>query len=165
MLFLGLGLILHKSLKSYSSAVDDAVKGIGGILLLFPFYAGIMGVMKYSGFASLISESISAVATKETYPLFAFISSGLVNLFVPSGGGQWAVQGAILVETSQQLGVSLKQTLMAFSYGDELTNMLQPFWALPLLGITKLKAKEIVPYSLIIMLVSIPIFIIGIYLY
>lgn len=165
LLCLTLGLILHKSLKSYGEAVEEAIKGISGILLLFPFYAGIMGIMKYSGLASLLSEQIASIATENTFPMLTFLSSGIVNLFVPSGGGQWAVQGEVLSETVKTLGLSKTQMIMAFSYGDELTNMLQPFWALPLLGITKLKAKEIIPYTFFIMLVSIPIFLIGIYLF
>ena len=89
------------------------------------------------------------------------ISSGIVNIFVPSGGGQWAVQGPIIVEAATQLGVSIPKSVMALAYGDQLTNMLQPFWALPLLGITGLKAKEILPYTLILLLAGIVIFIGG----
>jgi short-chain fatty acids transporter len=133
--------------------------------MLFPFYAGIMGLMNYSGITASLSELISKYASETTFPLFSFFSSALVNLFVPSGGGQWAVQGPLLLKTSLDLNLPLNQTVMAFSYGDELTNMLQPFWALPLLGITQVKAKEIIPYSMMIMLISVPIFILGIYLY
>jgi len=84
---------------------------------------------------------------------------------VPSGGGQWAVQGPIIVEAAIQLGVSIPKSVMALAYGDQLTNMLQPFWALPLLGITGLKAKEILPYTLILLLAGVVIFIGGLLLY
>ena len=123
-----------------------------------------MGIMKYSGLTASISETITALATKDTLPLFTFFSSALVNMFVPSGGGQWAVQGQIMVEAAIQLEAPIETIVLAFSYGDELTNMLQPFWALPLLGITQLKAKEILPYTTLLMLLAIPLFLIGLYL-
>lgn len=164
-MLLGLGLLLHRSLAAYGAAFDRAMKSAAGILLLFPFYAGIMGIMKYSGLTEIFSSGIAAAATETTFPLFAFLSSGVVNVFVPSGGGQWVVQGPILIGAALENGISIQQTLMAFSYGDELTNMLQPFWALPLLGITGLKAKEILPFCVIVLCVALPIFCLGIYLF
>ena len=98
------------------------------------------------------------ISNEFTYPLFTLISAGLVNLFVPSGGGQWYVQGPIVIQTAIEMKISLSKSIMALAYGDQLTNMLQPFWALPLLGITGLKAKEILPYTLILMLVGFLIF-------
>ena len=89
----------------------------------------------------------------------------IVNVFVPSGGGQWAVQGPIIVETATQLGLSIPKSVMALAYGDQLTNMLQPFWALPLLGITGLQAKEILPYTLILLVAGAIIFIGGLLLF
>jgi short-chain fatty acids transporter len=165
MLFLSLGLLFHHSLKNYSESLEEAIKSVAGIILLFPFYAGIMGIMKYSGLAEYISNTISSFASQDSLPIFTFLSSAVLNLFVPSGGGQWAVQGGIIIDSVKNLGADLEQTIMAFSYGDELTNMLQPFWALPLLGITKLKAKEILPFTIIVMLISIPVFLFGIYLF
>jgi len=85
-----------------------------------------------------------------------------VNFFVPSGGGQWAVQAPIILQSAYELGVSFEKTIMAFVYGDQLTNMLQPFWALPLLGITELKARQILPYTILIMLGGLFIFLLGI---
>ena len=89
----------------------------------------------------------------------------IVNVFVPSGGGQWAVQGPIVIESAHNLGVPLNKSIMALSYGDQLTNMLQPFWALPLLAITQLKAKQILPYTLGLMAVGAVIFIMGLLLF
>ena len=106
-----------------------------------------------------------SISTETTLPIFTFLSAGLVNIFVPSGGGQWAVQGPLVLESAMQLGVPLPKAIMALAYGDQLTNMLQPFWALPLLGITKLKAKEILPYTLLFMLVGGAIYIGGLLLF
>lgn len=158
---LGLGLVLHRSFNSFLHAVDEAIKGAAGILLQFPLYFGIMGIMSSSGMVGQISDFFVSIATDTTLPLFTFLSAGLVNIFVPSGGGQWAVQGPIVIESALKLGVPLNKAIMALAYGDQITNMLQPFWALPLLGITRLKAKQILPYTLILMLVGTAVFMLG----
>ena len=127
-------------------------------MLQFPIYAGIMGLMKYSGLSDVFTSYFINIADVQTFPIITMISAGIVNFFVPSGGGQWAVQGPIIVNAAQQLGVSVNKIVMALAYGDELTNMIQPFWALPLLAITGLKAKSIIKYSGIIMLAGLLIF-------
>ena len=113
-----------------------------------------MGIMKGSGLVGIMSDFFVSISNEQTFPLFTLISAGIVNIFVPSGGGQWAVQGPIIVQAADALNVSLSKSVLALAYGDQLTNMLQPFWALPLLGITKLKAKEILPYTLMLMIVG-----------
>ncbi|MEM7549774.1 MAG: TIGR00366 family protein [Bacteroidota bacterium] len=153
-LLFGLGILLHGSFKNFLKAVENAIHGISGIIIQFPLYAGIMGIMKYSGLVGVFSEAIVSISNTHTFPLLTLFSGALVNTFVPSGGGQWAVQGPILIEAANQLNVSTAKTVMALSYGDQLTNMLQPFWALPLLGITRLKAAQIFPYSLSVLLVG-----------
>jgi len=162
---LGLALLLHGSFKSFLNAVEEAIKGASGILIQFPLYFGIMGIMKDSGMVLLISDFFVSIATETTLPIFTFFSAGLVNLFVPSGGGQWAIQGPIAIESALKLGVPLPKAVMALAYGDQVTNMLQPFWALPLLGITKLKANEILPYTLILMIVGSAVFILGLLIF
>ncbi|MEW5947143.1 MAG: TIGR00366 family protein [bacterium] len=145
--FLVAGFILHASPAAYVRAVADAVRGCGGILLQFPFYAGIMGMMHGAGLVAIISDWFVGFSTGFTYPLFTFVSASIVNVFVPSGGGQWMLQGPIMVEAAPKLGVSFSHTLMAVAYGDQVTNMIQPFWTLPLLGITHLEARQIMGYS------------------
>ena len=112
-----------------------------------------------------ISDFFVSISNELTFPIYTFFSAGLVNIFVPSGGGQWAVQGPMILETALQLNVPLPKAIMALAYGDQITNMLQPFWALPLLGITKLKAKEILPYTLLFMLVGIAVYIGGLLIF
>jgi len=162
---LGLGILLHGNFSQFLKAIDKAIGGASGILIQFPLYFGIMGIMKHSGMINHLSEFFVSISTETTFPIFTFVSAGIVNIFVPSGGGQWAIQGPIIIEASQQLGLSLSKNVMALAYGDQLTNMLQPFWALPLLGITGLKAKEILPYTLMIMAVGAVIFIGGLLVY
>ncbi len=162
---LGLALLFHGSFSNFMSALHEAITGASGILIQFPLYFGIMGIMRDSGMIIQISDFFVSIATETTLPIFSFFSAGLVNIFVPSGGGQWAVQGPIIVESALKLGVPLPKAIMALAYGDQITNMLQPFWALPLLGITKLKAKEILPYTLLLMLVGSAVFLMGLLLF
>ncbi len=151
LLFLTLGLILHGSLRRYREAVANAVAGTSGIVLQFPFYAGIMGVIRSTGLGAMLATWMTSAATPQLYGVLTMFSAGVINLFVPSGGGQWAVQGPVAVEASSALGVPLSQAVMAIAYGDQLTNMLQPFWALPLLAITGAKARDIIGYTALVM--------------
>jgi short-chain fatty acids transporter len=121
--------------------------------------------MRFTGLLAIFANFFIQLSTPESFPFFAYLSSSIVNLLVPSGGGQWQVQGPMLVEAALQLGVPLKKVVMALAYGDQLTNMLQPFWALPLLGITGLKAKDILPYSAIFMLVAGTIYLSILYIF
>ena len=159
--FLFLGFLFFLRPIRYVKAVSEAVKGTAGIILQFPFYAGIMGMMRESGLVEVFSNAMVSASNEITFPVLTFFSAGLVNLFVPSGGGQWAVQGPILIEAASQLGVSSSKTVMALAYGDQWTNMLQPFWALPLLGITGLKAREIIGYTAALMLLVMPLVILA----
>ena len=121
--------------------------------------------MNSTGLVDIFAEFFINISNKNTYPIFTMLSGGLVNVFVPSGGGQWAVQGIIVIQSALELGVSIPKSIMALVYGDQLTNMLQPFWALPLLGITQIKAKELLPYTLIIMLIGIVIFTVNLIIF
>jgi short-chain fatty acids transporter len=162
---LGLAIVLHGSFKSFLQAVEEAIGDIAGILIQFPLYFGIMGIMGGSGMINGISDFFVSISTEVSLPIFTFFSAGLVNIFVPSGGGQWAVQGPLILQSALALNVPLPKAIMALAYGDQITNMLQPFWALPLLGITKLKAKEILPYTLLFMLVGSVIYIAGLLIF
>lgn len=158
LLFLALGLLLHSSIMSYVRAIGDGVRGAAGIILQFPFYFGILGLLKASGLIVQIAAWFVSISSATTFPLLTFLSAGLVNFFVPSGGGQWAVQGPVMLEAVEALGVEPIKVVMALAYGDAWTNMLQPFWALPLLGIMGLKARDIIGYTAFLLLVTGPLF-------
>jgi short-chain fatty acids transporter len=157
-LLLALCFLAHKNVLSFLSALDEAIIGSAGILVQFPLYFGIMSLMNKSGLISEVSIFFVAVSNETTFPLFTFLSAGMVNIFVPSGGGQWAIQGPILIKSALALGLDLPKSILALAYGDQITNMLQPFWALPLLGITKLSAKDILPYTLIMFMVGFTVY-------
>ncbi|MDO5658123.1 MAG: short-chain fatty acid transporter [Paracoccus sp. (in: a-proteobacteria)] len=153
-LFLFAGLALHGSARNVLAALDEAVRGGAGIVIQFPFYAGIAAIMVNSGLAASLSNAFVSISTAETLPFWSFISAGIVNIFIPSGGGQWAVQAPIMLPAAEALGASMEKVSMAVAWGDSWTNMLQPFWALPLLGIAGLKARDIMGYCLIVLVVS-----------
>ena len=164
LILLGLALLAHGSIKNLLSALEKAIGGASGILLQFPIYFGIMGVVTGTGLVNILSGALVSSTNLTTLPLAIFTSSGVLNIFIPSGGGQWAVQGPLVIEACHSMGMSLEKGIMAMAYGDQWTNMLQPFWALPLLGITKLKAQDILPFTLAALIVSGLVFIIGLLL-
>lgn len=158
-IFLFTGILLHGTPRKFLDAFLEATKGASGILLQFPFYAGIMGIMTGVNedgvsLAIIMSNFFVNISTPKTFPLFSFLSAGLVNFFVPSGGGQWAVQAPIIMPAGLEIGVSTAKSAMAIAWGDAWTNMVQPFWALPALGIAGLGAKDIMGYCLIVLLCS-----------
>ena len=158
-IFLFTGIILHGTPRKFIDAFGEATKGASGILLQFPFYAGIMGIMTGTNadgvsLAILMSNFFVNISTPTTFPIFSFWSAGLVNFFVPSGGGQWAVQAPIVMPAGLKIGVSAAKSAMAIAWGDAWTNMIQPFWALPALGIAGLGAKDIMGYCLIVLICS-----------
>ncbi|NMM49195.1 TIGR00366 family protein [Marinigracilibium pacificum] len=161
----GVCIIGQGSIWKFQKVATIAVKESAGIILQFPLYAGIMGIMKYSGLAELMSDQFVAWSTQSSLPIFTFISAAILNIFVPSGGGQWAVQGPILIEAAKSLNVPMGKMVIAMSYGDQITNMLQPFWALPLLGITGLKASRIIPYCIVIFGVGAIIYLVSLALW
>ncbi len=154
-IMLGVGLILHASPTSYLRAVEEAARGCAGIILQFPLYAGVMGIMAASGMLAMFAEVAAQSSSTTTLPLLTFVSAGIVNIFVPSGGGQWAVQGPIALTAGIDANVPVGKMIMSVAYGDQITNMLQPFWALPLLAITGVKARDIVGYTALLMVVAI----------
>lgn len=158
-IFLFTGILLHGTPRRFLDAFLEATKGASGILLQFPFYAGIMGIMTGANaeglsLAVIMSNFFVNISTPKTFPLFSFLSAGIVNFFVPSGGGQWAVQAPIVMPAGLEIGVSTAKLAMAIAWGDAWTNMIQPFWALPALGIAGLGAKDIMGYCLIVLLCS-----------
>ncbi|TVQ58827.1 MAG: short-chain fatty acid transporter [Phycisphaerales bacterium] len=149
--FLALGLVLHNSASRYAAAIEDGARGCAGIILQFPLYAGILGMIRGSGLGAAVSGAFAGAAggSEPLLRVMTFCSAGLVNLFVPSGGGQWAVQAPIALQAAADADADPGAIVMAVAYGDQWTNMLQPFWALPLLAITGVKARDIVGYTAI----------------
>ncbi len=161
--FLVLGLALHARPLAYARSFSAGAQGAAGILLQFPIYFGILGAAKASGILTALSQALIAVAHSLPAPdaaaaVMTYISAAVVNLLVPSGGGQWVLQAPLIVEATTSVGADAGTMVMAFSYGDQLTNMLQPFWALPLLSVTGLKARDLMGYTLLVMMAAAPVY-------
>ncbi|GAF13459.1 short chain fatty acids transporter [Bacillus sp. JCM 19045] len=149
-----LGILFHRTPKRLLNSVTEGVKNAGGIIIQFPFYAGIMGMMVASGLSDQMALWFVHISTEATLPFLTFISAGLINLFIPSGGGQWAVQGPIMIPAAIELGADTARVAMAVAWGDAWTNMIQPFWALPVLAIAGLKVRDIMGFCLILLIWS-----------
>lgn len=149
LVFLTLNLWAHGTPARLITALDQSVRHCGGIILQYPFYAGLSAVLEKSGLGNQLSQWVVAHATAETYPMLCLWAAGLVNFFIPSGGGQWVVQGPVLVQAGEALGVPVAKVALAIAWGDGWTNMLQPFWLLPLLAMARLKLKDVMGYCVL----------------
>jgi len=152
--FLSIGLLLANSPIHYVKLVNNAALTVGPIILQYPFYAGIMGIMADTGLIKILADGIASVATSETLGFFSFLSGGLVNMFIPSGGGQWAVQGPVMIQAAETLNVEPYVIVLGVAYGDQWTNMIQPFWTIPLLAIAGLHMRQIMGYTFVIFIVT-----------
>jgi short-chain fatty acids transporter len=153
-IMLFLGILLHGTPRKFLNSVTHAVKNVSGIVVQFPFYAGIMGMMVASGLSESIALFFVNISTEFTFPFFTFLSAGILNFFIPSGGGQWAVQGPIMIPAGTALGVDIPKIAMSVAWGDAWTNMIQPFWTLPLLAIAGLKARDIMGMCFMVLIFS-----------
>jgi short-chain fatty acids transporter len=156
--FLAAGLLLARSPVHYVELIRDASRTLGPIVLQYPFYAGIMALMTRTDLVHVFSDGFVAIASPATLGFWAFVSGGVLNFFVPSGGGQWAVQGPIFIEAAQKLGVEVPVVVMGVAYGDQWTNLIQPFWTLPMLAIVGLSARSIMGYCFVVLLATFVLF-------
>lgn len=150
--FLALTLLLCRSARHFMQLISNSAPAAAPLIIAYPFYAGIIGVMTESGIVSMMSAWFASIASTESLPIWAFLSAMLVNLFIPSGGAQWVVQGPIFLESARQMAVDPSLIVMAIAYGDQLTNLLQPLPAIPLLALAGLRLKHIMGYAFIFFL-------------
>jgi short-chain fatty acids transporter len=152
--FLATILLLVRSPQELGALIADAARNVGDILLQFPLYAGILGMMTATGLITVFVDFFVGFASASTLGLWAFLAGGFINFFIPSGGGQFAVQAPIFLDAAAQLNVQPEVVIMAIAYGDQWTNMIQPFWALPVLAVAGLGIRDILGYTTIALLVS-----------
>jgi short-chain fatty acids transporter len=161
-IFLMVGLLLHKSPMRYVISMKRSSSNVSGILFQYPFYAGIMGIMLYTGLGERLAQVLASVATVETYPFFAYISGAFVNFAIPSAGGEFAVIGPSIIEAVKEISMTepnsnvqamIARASLSIAYGESMSNMLQPFYLLlvmPIMSIgTKLQARDVVGYLFI----------------
>jgi short-chain fatty acids transporter len=157
-LALMLGLLFHWRPIRYVRAFNAGARTVGPILLQFPLYGGIMGIMTDTGLAGVLAQSFVAFSTQKTLAFWSFVASNLISLFVPSGGGHWAVQGPFLVPAAVKLGADPAMAAMGTAMGEQTANMIQPFWALPILAIAGLGIKDIMGYCVIALVIGLLIY-------
>jgi len=147
--FLTAGILLHRSPASVMKAAKESASFVYNIILQFPFYSGMYGIIKGSGLSNVIGNAFVRIATPKTLPLVVYWYSGIVNYFVPSGGSKWAVEAPYITEAAKTLGVGFDKIVVSYAWGDMMTNLLQPFWAIPLLSAGGIEFKEILGYEMI----------------
>ena len=152
--FLMLGLALHASPVAYVRAIDAAASQVGSMILQYPIYGGIMGILTATGLAGVISKAFVAVATAHTLPFWSYIASLFITMLVPSGGGHWAVQGPFVVPAAVQLGASPAAVAIAVAAGESVAYMLQPFFALPVVAIAGIGIQRVMGYTVITFLMT-----------
>jgi short-chain fatty acids transporter len=149
-----LALLLHPSPSSFTRAATRGATYLHGIVIQFPFYAGMYGLIKYSGLAEIIARWFTSIASPKTFPIFIYWYSGLLSLFIPSGGSKWAIEAPYVVAAARSLMVPVPQAILAYAWGDMSTHFLQPFWAIPLLAIARVEFKDIIGYLAILFVVN-----------
>jgi short-chain fatty acids transporter len=150
LLFLSLGFLLHPTVASLLQAAEEGIRPLHGVVLQFPLYAGIAGIIEGTGLASVFASWFLAVANARTYPLVVFWYSAVLDYFVPSGGGKWAIEASYVLRAGAELGVGVPEVAMAYAYGDMATNIIQPFWAIPLLGVARLDFRDILGFEILV---------------
>lgn len=152
--FLCLVLLLVRNARELGQLVSRAAANVGEILVQFPLYAGIMGIMTATGLVTILADFFVSISTETTLGLWAFFAGGIVNVFVPSGGGQFAIQAPIFLDAAKQLGVDPAIVVMGVAYGDQWTNMIQPFWALPMLAIARLRIRDVMGFTTVTLVIT-----------
>ena len=151
--FLVAAVLLQGRPSNLVRAFSNGARTASGVILQFPFYAGIFGVINNTDLGAWLGQFFVRIATTETYPLVVYFYSGFMNLFVPSAGSKWLIEAPYLLPAAKELGVSATTTVLAYAYGDSTTNLIQPFWAIPLLTVTGLRFGDVLGYTGIIAIV------------
>ena len=164
MVFLIGALLLQGRPRNLVRAVTHGATTASGIILQFPFYAGIFGVINNTGLGAWLGELFVQIATTETYPAIVYLYSGFMNLFVPSAGSKWLIEAPYLLPAAKELGVSATTTVLAYAYGDSTTNLIQPFWAIPILTVTGLRFGDVLGYTGLVAIACFGISMIAMYI-
>jgi short-chain fatty acids transporter len=157
LMFITVGLLLHWRPKRFMRAVADCVPATGGVLIQFPFYAVIFGMIVGTGIADRLAKLFASISTHNTYPLVVAVYSAVLGVFIPSGGSKWIVEAPYVLQAANLHQVHLGWVVQIYNASEALPNLINPFWMLPLLGILKLKARDIVGYGMLQLAVHVPV--------
>jgi short-chain fatty acids transporter len=148
-IFMFLGLLLYSSPRQYINAISEAARSVGGMILQYPFYAGIMGMMAGSGLVKIIASWFIAISSPQTLPFYGWLSSMVINFFTPSAGGHWVIQGPFMIEAAKAMGADIGKAAMSVQLGNSWQDIIQPMWLLPALAISGLGIRDIMGYNVI----------------
>ena len=157
LIFITLGLLLHWRPKRFLQAVGNAVPATGGVLVQFPFYAVIFGMIAGTGISGWLAQLFARVTTQSTYPLLVALYSAVLGVFVPSGGSKWVMEAPYVLQAANLQRVHLGWVVQIYNAAEALPNLINPFWMLPLLGLLRMKARDLVGYGTLQLMVHIPI--------
>jgi short-chain fatty acids transporter len=152
--FLMIGLLLHWRPRSFLRAVNDAVPAVTGVLIQFPFYGGIFGIITFSALSGKLAHFFVSYSTTGTYPLLVTVYSAFLGMFVPSGGSKWIIEAPYILQAAKDLHVNLGWVVQIYNTAEALPNLINPFWMLPLLGLLKVKARDLIGYGLLYLMVN-----------
>jgi short-chain fatty acids transporter len=155
--FLLLGFLLHKTPARLMSAVQGATPAVWGVILQFPFYAGIAGIITSTHLSQQIAHAFVGISSPGTFPAIVAIYSAVLGVFVPSGGSKWVVEAPYVMAAAHELKVHLGWVVAAYDLGEALANLVQPFWMLPILGLFGLRARDVMGYTFIVFLILVPV--------
>lgn len=145
-----LAMLLHWHPKSFLHACEEGIKHTWGVVIQYPLYGGIFGLMSYTELGSVLTHFFVNVSSPRLFPIVVYVYSAILNYFVPSGGSKWIVEAAYLIPAGQALGVSIPTVTLSYAYGDMTTNLIQPFWAIPILAVAGLRFGDILGYCCIL---------------
>jgi short-chain fatty acids transporter len=154
LLFLMMGLLLHWRPRSFVRSVNNAIPSISGVLIQFPFYGGIFGIITLSRISAHLAGFFVKFSSTATYPLVIAIYSALLGMFVPSGGSKWIIEAPYILQAAKNLHVNLGWVVQIYNTAEALPNLINPFWMLPILGILKVKARDLIGYGLLYFFVN-----------
>lgn len=163
--FIVLGILAHRTLINYTKAVSKGASAAAGIILQYPFYAGIMSIMDGSGLVNWISDLLLKASSYQTFELACYFSSLIISIFVPSAGGHWVVQAPFMLPAASALGVEPWKVAMGVAWGESIWNVVCPFWALPLLAIANISIRDLIGFSMLLFIVGNIVAITGILLF
>ncbi|BCQ56617.1 short-chain fatty acid transporter [Burkholderia gladioli] len=152
------GVILHGYPLAYADAIKNAAKQTGSMMLQYPLYGGIMGMMDATGLPDVISHFFIAISNAHTLPFWSYVCSLIVTFFIPSGGGHWAVQGPFVVPAAVALHASVPATTMAVAMGEQVSNMMQPFWAAPVVAMAGVGVQRVLGFTVMTFAVGLVVY-------
>ena len=156
-MFIIAGLLLHWRPRAFLRAVAKAVPMSGGVLIQFPLYAGIFGILMGSGINEVLAKFFVSISTQDTLAPVVGVYSAILGLFLPSGGGKWVVEAPYLLQAATELKVNLAWVVQCYNAAEALPNFINPFWMLPLMGLVGVKARELAGYSMLQLIFLAPV--------